>query len=74
MGNDSPASALQAALASLDVESKPTHVKDWSKLPEYKEKTVLIKGWVHNRRGKKGLFFLDLRLGPHKVQCVYSCS
>ena len=39
-------------------------------LSKHESKTVELKGWVYNKRGSKGLFFIVLRDGTGIVQCV----
>ncbi len=39
-------------------------------LNKFESKTVELKGWVYNKRGSKGLFFIVLRDGTGLVQCV----
>ena len=40
------------------------------RLKDYDKKDVELKGWVYNKRGSKGLFFIVLRDGSGLVQCV----
>ena len=40
------------------------------RLKEHETKSVELKGWVYNKRGSKGLFFIVLRDGSGLVQCV----
>jgi asparaginyl-tRNA synthetase len=44
-----------------------TRIED---LPDHVDETVTLKGWLHNKRGSKGLYFLILRDGSGFVQCV----
>ncbi|HHP7237357.1 amino acid--tRNA ligase-related protein [Longibacter sp.] len=44
-----------------------TRIED---LPDHVGETVTLKGWLHNKRGSKGLYFLILRDGSGFVQCV----
>ena len=39
-------------------------------LPEHVGERVVLKGWLYNKRGSKGLQFLVLRDGSGLVQCV----
>ena len=39
-------------------------------LGEHEGERVTLKGWLYNKRGSKGLFFLILRDGTGLVQCV----
>ena len=39
-------------------------------LPDHVDETVTLKGWLHNKRGSKGIYFLILRDGSGFVQCV----
>ena len=39
-------------------------------LKKHESKSVELKGWVFNKRGAKGLFFIVLRDGSGLVQCV----
>ncbi|WP_022835145.1 asparagine--tRNA ligase [Salisaeta longa] len=41
-------------------------------LSEHEDETVTLKGWLHNKRGSKNLYFLILRDGSGFVQCVVS--
>jgi asparaginyl-tRNA synthetase len=41
-------------------------------LADHVDATVTLKGWLHNKRGSKGLYFLILRDGSGFVQCVVS--
>ncbi len=43
-------------------------------LPQHVGETVTLKGWVYNRRGSKGLAFVELRDGTGLVQCVVSAE
>ena len=40
------------------------------RLKEHVAEKVELKGWVYNKRGSKGLFFIVLRDGSGLVQCV----
>ncbi|WP_457651810.1 asparagine--tRNA ligase [Rhodocaloribacter sp.] len=44
-----------------------TYIEDLSK---HEGETVTLKGWLYNKRGSKGLFFLILRDGTGLAQCV----
>ena len=39
-------------------------------LSDHVDETVTLKGWLHNKRGSGGIFFLILRDGSGFVQCV----
>ncbi|MDX1530438.1 MAG: asparagine--tRNA ligase [Rhodothermales bacterium] len=39
-------------------------------LPEHVGEAVTLKGWLYNKRGSKGLYFLEVRDGTGLVQCV----
>ena len=39
-------------------------------LSSLEAQTVTLKGWLYNKRGSKGLWFLVLRDGSGLVQCV----
>ena len=39
-------------------------------LKNFDSKAVELKGWIYNKRGSKGLFFIVLRDGTGLVQCV----
>ncbi len=41
-------------------------------LSEHEGQDVTLKGWLYNKRGSKGLYFLILRDGTGLVQCVVS--
>ena len=41
-----------------------------SRIPEYDGRTVLLQGWLHNKRSSGRLSFLQLRDGTGVVQCV----
>ncbi len=43
-------------------------------LPEHVGETVTLKGWLYNKRGSKGLYFLVLRDGSGLVQCVVNAE
>ncbi|MCH8961009.1 MAG: asparagine--tRNA ligase, partial [Bacteroidetes bacterium] len=42
------------------------------KLADYEGRLVTLKGWLYNKRGSKGLYFLVLRDGSGLAQCVVS--
>ena len=44
-----------------------TYIEDLSK---HEGETVTLKGWLYNKRGSKGLYFLILRDGTGLAQCV----
>ncbi len=44
-----------------------TYIED---LPKHEGETVTLKGWLYNKRGSKGLYFLILRDGTGLAQCV----
>ncbi|NNF03569.1 MAG: asparagine--tRNA ligase [Rhodothermales bacterium] len=46
-----------------------TYIEDLSRL---EGETVTLKGWLYNKRGSKGLWFLILRDGSGLCQCVIS--
>jgi len=41
-------------------------------LKEHAQESVTLRGWLYNKRGSKGLYFLELRDGSGVVQCVVS--
>ena len=41
-------------------------------LADYEGRLVTLKGWLYNKRGSKGLYFLVLRDGSGLAQCVVS--
>ncbi|HLT48248.1 MAG TPA: asparagine--tRNA ligase [Rubricoccaceae bacterium] len=43
-------------------------------LPEHVGTRVTLKGWLYNKRGSKGLYFLVLRDGTGIVQCVVNAG
>ena len=43
-----------------------------SALSDHEGQSVTLKGWLYNKRGSKGLYFLVLRDGSGLVQCVVS--
>ncbi|HET6566835.1 MAG TPA: asparagine--tRNA ligase [Rhodothermales bacterium] len=43
-------------------------------LREHEGRSVTLKGWLYNKRGSKGLYFLILRDGTGVVQCVVNES
>ena len=43
-------------------------------LKNFESKPVELKGWVYNKRGSKGLFFIVVRDGTGLVQCVVNQS
>jgi len=45
-----------------------------SDLASYAEQQVTLKGWLHNKRGSKGIYFLILRDGSGMAQCVVSAD
>ena len=49
---------MQAAVVSIE------------NLADYEAQSVTLKGWLYNKRGAKGLFFLVLRDGSGLAQCV----
>ncbi len=49
----------------------PTYINE---LADHDGREVVIKGWLYNRRGSKGLQFLVLRDGSGIVQCVVNQS
>jgi asparaginyl-tRNA synthetase len=52
-----------------------TSIEDFTRiedLPDHVDETVTLKGWLHNKRGSKNLYFLILRDGSGFVQCVVS--
>ena len=51
---------MQAAVVSIE------------NLADYEAQSVTLKGWLYNKRGAKGLYFLVLRDGSGLVQCVVS--
>ncbi|MDX1440238.1 MAG: OB-fold nucleic acid binding domain-containing protein, partial [Rubricoccaceae bacterium] len=40
------------------------------RLSEHVGEVVALKGWLYNKRGSKGLYFIELRDGTGLVQCV----
>ena len=51
----------------------PAPIEDFVRidaLPEHEGESVTLKGWLFNKRGSKGLYFLILRDGSGFVQCV----
>ncbi|MCY4000425.1 MAG: asparagine--tRNA ligase [Bacteroidetes bacterium] len=47
-------------IRSMTIDSLVQHIGE----------TVTLKGWLHQKRGSKGLFFMVLRDGTGMVQCV----
>ena len=43
-----------------------------NELTDHIDEDVTLKGWLYNKRGSKGLYFLILRDGSGLVQCVVS--
>ena len=48
----------------------PTDFTYIEALSEHVGATVTLKGWLYNKRGSKGLYFLILRDGTGLAQCV----
>ena len=58
-----------------DVAPTEAPIEDYVRidnLPDHDGDTVTLKGWLHNKRGSKSLYFLILRDGSGYVQCVVS--
>ncbi|MEL6705823.1 MAG: OB-fold nucleic acid binding domain-containing protein, partial [Bacteroidota bacterium] len=43
-------------------------------LAQHEGQTVTLQGWLYNKRGSKGLFFLILRDGSGLCQCVVNAE
>ena len=55
--------------------SDATTTAEWTtieQLADHVDEPVTLKGWLHNKRGSKNLYFLILRDGTGFVQCVVS--
>ena len=51
----------------------PATVADWAaveNLADYDGQRVTLKGWLYNKRGSKGIYFILLRDGTGVVQCI----
>ncbi len=51
----------------------PDRIEDFVRiedLPDHEGESVTLKGWLFNKRGSKGLYFLIVRDGSGFVQCV----
>ena len=66
---DRPFRNLAFLFSTTPISRMTSHVSI-ERLLEHVGDQVTLKGWLHNKRGSKALFFLILRDGSGLVQCV----
>jgi asparaginyl-tRNA synthetase len=72
MADASPPDAPASPAADTPAAA-PVPIEDFARidrLADHAGEAVTLKGWLYNKRGSKGLYFLILRDGTGLVQCV----